>query len=130
MAALPTSAAKPSTEQRIAMTDDDWHPAKAFVEHVLSDMAPKVESSAFFLSLCPRDGGEGDVKFWVELGCAVMLDKPILSVVPYAEHDKLRISRKLRILSDEIVYAPDGMNDQVSADIQIALGRMKQRLRT
>lgn len=107
---------------------DDWHPGKAFVKAIIGELVPKISDSAFFLTLCPQDGGEGDVKFWVELGCAIMLDKPIISVVPYAEHDKLRISRKLRIVSDEIVYAPDGMNDAVGDEIRDVLERMRQRL--
>lgn len=109
------------------MADDDWSPPKAFVRAVLRDAFPKIKDSKFFVSLAPRDGGAGDVKFWVELGCAIMLDKPIVSVVPFAEHDRLRVSRKLRIVSDQIIYAPDGMNEQVAEDVQAALTRMMSR---
>lgn len=106
---------------------DDWHPGKAFVRAIIKDLVPKVESSAFFLSLCPGDDSEGDVKFWVELGLAIMLDKPIISVVPYAERDKRKIPQKLRRISDAIIYAPDGMNEVVADQLQVALHAMVTR---
>lgn len=57
------------------MTDDrndEWE------ESVRDDLFPKVEDTSVFLSLAP--GGKPDVKFCVELGAAIMFDKPILTV--------------------------------------------------
>jgi hypothetical protein len=70
-----------------------------FVSHVRRDAVEKIAGSAVFVSLAPE--GEPDIKFAVELGIAIMLDKPILVVRipgrPVPEH--------LRRVADEIVDA-------------------------
>lgn len=42
------------------------------------EMFPKLAASDTFLSLCPE--GEPDAKFCLELGAAIMFDKPIVVV--------------------------------------------------
>jgi hypothetical protein len=65
-------------------------------EHTLKMM----DESAFVCSLIPKTD-EFDVKFAVETGMAIMLDKPILAVVaPGAS-----ISGKLAKVADLVVYA-------------------------
>jgi hypothetical protein len=54
--------------------------AKVWIQQVLSDMVPKMADSALVCSIVPGDEG-GDVKFWVELGASIMMDKPIVAVV-------------------------------------------------
>jgi hypothetical protein len=49
-----------------------------FVRHVREDLVHKVAESAFVASLVP--GVDFDVKFAVELGTAIMLDKPIVPI--------------------------------------------------
>src|SRR6201991_3459756 len=106
---------------------DDWHPGEAFVDAVLAELVPKVEASTHYVALSPKEGSDGDVKFWVELGLAVMLDKPIIVVVWVSEDEKYRLPRKLRIVANEIVFAPDGMNKQAARDVQEAGGRIGYR---
>lgn len=64
------------------MTPEDEAAFGEFVEAFRKDALPKIADSAFTLSLVP--GGEGlgsfDVKFAVELGAAIMLDKPIVAL--------------------------------------------------
>lgn len=49
----------------------------AFVDHFRKDALQKIVGSSVFTSLLPtRD--EGDPKFWMELGAAIMYDKPLL----------------------------------------------------
>ncbi|WP_028058324.1 hypothetical protein [Candidatus Solirubrobacter pratensis] len=105
---------------------DDWSPSKAFVRQVISGLAPKIEQSDVFLSLGPSDPNDtaGDVKLWVELGAAIMMDKPILAVVL-----SRRVSKRLRRVADEIVYAPNGLNDEVAKEIQAAMTRMVHKFR-
>lgn len=81
----------------------------AFVEHFRRDTLEKLAGSALVMSLIPKTGF--DVKFAVELGAAIMLDKPILAVVPAGQ----RIPAKLRQVADEIV----------DADIDVADGQRR-----
>lgn len=83
---------------------DSFTPAEraewdAFVQHVREDALVKINSSAFVLSLVPR--GEPDIKYAVELGLAIMLDKPIVLVaMPEAV-----LSERLRRVADEVIVA-------------------------
>lgn len=52
-----------------------------FEQAAREELYPKVEESRIFISLCPsRPDGKPDVKFCVELGAAIMFNKPILAV--------------------------------------------------
>jgi hypothetical protein len=75
---------------------------KRWARDVLNNMAPKLRRSDISISLCPSDGGLGDVKFWVELGASIMYDKPVIVVVP---HDQ-PIPEHLQRVADEIVRVP------------------------
>jgi hypothetical protein len=80
-----------------------------FVNHVRRETVAKMTDSAFVISLVPR--GEPDVKFAVELGLAIMLDKPILAIaLPGAV-----LPERLRRVADEIVVA----------DVDLEAGREK-----
>lgn len=81
------------------MTDDVWETpeTRAWVQHVLDTLAPKIEASQATVSIVPNRGT--DVKFAVELGFSIMYDKPIiLAVFPGTE-----IPDHLRRVADEIV---------------------------
>lgn len=55
---------------------EDW---ERFVRHTREHTVKGMMSSAFVMSLVPN--GEPDIKFAVELGLAIMLDKPIIAIV-------------------------------------------------
>jgi nucleoside 2-deoxyribosyltransferase len=55
---------------------DSWD---EFVAQFRADALQKIDSSAFVLSLVPRE--DFDVKFALELGTAIMLGKPIIAVL-------------------------------------------------
>lgn len=58
------------------MTDDaEWD---RWVAHIRKETVAKMADSAFVMSLVPS--GETDIKFAVELGLAIMLDKPIVAL--------------------------------------------------
>jgi hypothetical protein len=101
--------------------DDPWQDphAKRWVRHVIDEMAPKLEDSAVSISLVPEDR-EGDVKFWVELGAAIMMNKPIIAV---AFGDK-PVPAKLALVADEIVRAPNGIDPDSSEDLTAAIHRV------
>jgi len=91
------------------LDDEQRREWNEFVDHFRRDALEKITDSAFVCSLVPEDGF--DVKFAVELGAAIMLNKPILAIVqPGAD-----ISGKLRLVADEIV----------EADIDVEDGRLK-----
>jgi hypothetical protein len=50
-----------------------------FAKRVNDDLVPKIKDSELTISLNPT-GGEADVKFAVELGFSIMLNKPIIVV--------------------------------------------------
>lgn len=101
--------------------DDAWQEpsAKAWARHVLNDMLPKLASSSVTISLVPEDR-EGDVKFWVELGASIMMDKPIIAVLL----GDAPIPAKLALVADEIVRAPHGVDPTSSADLMEAMKRI------
>lgn len=61
------------------LTPDEKDAWDTFVRSVRADAVKKIESSAFVLQLVPK--GEPDIKFCVELGLAIMYDKPIVQVI-------------------------------------------------
>lgn len=71
--------------------------AQAWAEHILSDVVPKMQDSAVMVSLVPE--GPADVKFAVELGMGLMLDKPVILAV----RPGVPIPDKLRRVADAIV---------------------------
>jgi hypothetical protein len=71
-----------------------------FVDHFRRDTAEKIAGSAAFVSLVPL-GETVDVKFAVELGAAIMLDKPILAVI----RPGVQVPGKLAAVVDEFVEA-------------------------
>jgi hypothetical protein len=97
---------------------DPWqHPeAERYARDVLVNMVPKLKSSEIALSLVP--GGEGDVKYWVELGASIMFDKPIIVVVT----GDRKLPPKLELIADEIVRMPEDADqwDQVVQDTMTA----------
>lgn len=107
------------------MSEDPWQDpsAKVWIQHVLKEMAPTLEDSTFCLSLVPDDR-EGDVKFWVELGASIMLDKPLICVV----FNDDPIPRKLRRVADEIVRCKKGVDPDATGELTAALERTLERL--
>ncbi len=52
-----------------------------FAKRVHEELIPKIEGSNIFVSITPMSKEQVDVKFAVELGLAIMLDKPIIGVI-------------------------------------------------
>jgi hypothetical protein len=79
-----------------------------FVDHFRRDALEKIGGSAVFATIAPPSD-EFDVQFACEIGAAVLLDKPILAIVPAGR----TVSGKLRAIADEVV----------EADIDVEAGR-------
>jgi len=81
----------------------DWH---AYAQHASDELVPKIRDCAVTVSLCPT--GETDVKFALELGLSIMMDKPIIIVVLPG----VKVPAKLLQIADWPVTA-DRMNEAV-----------------
>lgn len=79
-------------EERVSW--DKW------VEHVRSETVHKMNESAFVMQLV-QESDKMDIKFAVEVGLSIMLDKPILAVAAPG----VTIPRKLRKVADVVIYA-------------------------
>jgi hypothetical protein len=71
-----------------------------FERQVRENLFPMIEDTAVFVSLCPIDRTP-DAKFCVELGAAIMYDKPIVAVAPVG----WTIPGKLQAVADHIITA-------------------------
>ena len=73
------------------------------MSYVRDNVLPMVTDSNVCISLCPDDG-KVDIKFAVELGMMIMLDKPIIAVV----RPDTKIPDKLRAVADKVVVTDIG----------------------
>lgn len=101
--------------------DADW---QKWADHVINDVVPKMDESALAVAIVPRlPETDSDIKWCVELGMMIMLDKPIIAVVAPGT----KVPSKLVLVADEIVEA-----DMKDADFQdrmmAAIGRVTARL--
>lgn len=95
--------------------------AKAWIARVYDDMAPKMEGSEVVAQLVP-DTPEADVKFWVELGASIMMDKPIVAIVMKGQS----IPKKLEMIADEVIHIEE-MNSEAADKLQAAFERVAPR---
>jgi len=102
---------------------------REYAEHVLAEMFPKLAGSALAVSIAPGqtlgpdDAPDvGDVKYWVELGAMIMLDKPILVFAAPGQPLPERLVR----VADEVVRAdpssPEG-RDALAAKLTVMAER-------
>jgi hypothetical protein len=70
---------------------------KAWKQDVQENLIPKLLDSAITISLVPE--GKPDVKYAVELGLSIMLDKPIILVVAPGT----KVPAKLVKVADDII---------------------------
>lgn len=77
--------------------DPGWN---AHVIHVRQDLFPKMNECGMNVVLHPKRAEDVDVKLAVEIGLGLMLDKPIILVVPYGT----KVSKRMERVADAIVY--------------------------
>jgi hypothetical protein len=70
---------------------------KAWAAHVHAHVMPLIRDAETTIQLVPK--GETDIKFAVELGLSIMLDKPIITIIAPG----MEISDHLRRVSDQVV---------------------------
>lgn len=83
------------------MSDSPWEDpgAQVWIEHVRETLVPMLDASAVTVSLAPPVDSP-DIKFAVELGLSIMMDKPLLLVVTEGRP----VPTKLRMVADGLVY--------------------------
>ena len=86
---------------------------EAWEEHVKEVLIPMLEGTAVSITLVPQ--GTGSIRFAVELGLSIMLDKPIIALVRPGS----RIPDALARAADEIVEV-DLTNDLDGAERSIS----------
>lgn len=86
-----------------------------FAKRAVNELIPKLDSSACSLTLVPE--GPSDIKFAVELGLSIMMDKPIIAVVPPG---RVIPSHLLRV-ADEVVEMGDGFEERMKAALSRVL---------
>lgn len=92
-----------------------------YLEHARREMFPKMQGSAFTLTIL----GKPDPKLCLEIGAAIMFDKPILVVVPRG----VAVPLALRTIAHKIVEI-DGPDDEGSKQrIMAAVEEMAEMLR-
>ena len=92
---------------------DPWADPEAqeWLTYVRDNVLPMVEDSSVCVSICPTTPDKVDIKFAVELGMMIMLDKPVI----VNARPGTKIPAKLRLVADKVVVA----------DITTPKGRMK-----
>lgn len=99
----------------------DTPEAHAWAQRVLTELVPMINGSAVSVSIVPS--GESDVKFAVELGLSIMLDKPIILAVAPGRSVPEHLAR----VADEIVEL-DTTSPLAAARIQAAVKRVFDRM--
>jgi hypothetical protein len=94
--------------------DPQW---KAYAAHAAEYLVPMIADSAVTISMAPT--GESDIKFALELGLSIMMDKPIITVIEPGTAVPARLVR----VSDAIV---EGCLD----DPELMHRRLKQAIDT
>ena len=92
---------------------DPWDEpeVQAWARRVLDELVPMIRDSAVTVSIAP--GTDTDVKFAVELGMSIVLDKPIiLAVVPGRQ-----VPPKLAAVADAVVELPEHLDADAVARI-------------
>lgn len=80
------------------LSDHEKEEWERFVDHTRKHTITAMDESAFVVSIVPKST-DVDIKYAVELGAAIMMEKPIMAVVlPGA-----RIPPKLRLIADLVV---------------------------
>jgi hypothetical protein len=70
-----------------------------FFKHAREEMFPKMKSSAMSVTIVPPDDADPDPKLCIELGAAILFDKPIILLVPSGR----TVSANLRRIASAIV---------------------------
>lgn len=84
------------------MGKNDWaedSDYKAFAEQVLQDTVPKMADSAYVMAIAPMVGTKADIRQAVEIGLAILMDKPLIVIAPTGR----TIADRLLRIADHVI---------------------------
>lgn len=95
------------------MTENPWgtEEFKAYTTHVRTELVPMIEGSGIGAAIVPVNPKDVDVKFAVELGLMIMMDKPIILIV----QPGTKLPEHLVRAADEIVELGPHMGEAIQA---------------
>lgn len=101
------------------MSESVWDDpdTKRWMEDVRQNLIPKMRDSRVIASIVPSTPEDTDIKFAVELGIAIMMDKPIIAIV----RPGTKVPDKLVMVADRIIEGD--LNDPA-----VIADRLKQAL--
>ena len=91
-----------------------------FARAVRDELAPKLDGSAIVMSLVPRATTDIDVKYAVELGLSILLDKPICLLV----HPGQVLPEHLVRVADNIVEVDLANPSEAAQKVQNVMAEM------
>lgn len=72
---------------------------RRFVQRIRAELIPKMADSAVITMIAPDIGAEFDVDFAVQIGAAVLLEKPLLVLLPEGRTPPPKLAR----IADRII---------------------------
>lgn len=105
----------------MALSDPFEHPAaRAWAQRVVDEVLPMIRDSAASVSIVPDLAGVTDIKFAVELGLSIMLDKPIILAVAPGRAIPERLAR----VADEIIELDTVDQQSTAKRLRAAIDRV------
>ena len=88
-----------------------------FAKRVLHDAVPKIADSGYVIAIAPTRGTE-DVKMAVEIGFSILLDKPLIVMVPIGK-ERHHGEKLLRIADFVVEVDMDSEESRIEAQQKI-----------
>jgi hypothetical protein len=95
---------------------------RAYEKRCREELLPKMHDSSIMMSLVPKDL-KADVKFATELGFMIMMEKPIIAIIPPGTKVPLGLAK----VADEIVEG-DVDDPTVKKRLMAAITRVTEKL--
>lgn len=93
-------AHKPQRPHKVSKVDWSEDPDfKKFAEDVLRGTVPKIADSAYVMAIAPMAGNKADIKQAVEIGLAILMDKPLIVIAPTGR----TIADRLLRIADHVI---------------------------
>lgn len=100
------------------LTEAQQREGDRWVQHIREDTVKKMADSAFVMSIVPS--GETDIKFAVELGLSIMLDKPIVAIAM----NGTEVPPGLRRVAHAVIEVPDIDTEAGQVELKRQLDRV------
>jgi hypothetical protein len=95
-----------------------------YAQHARDELFPMIRDSAVTLSIMPPVDAGIDPKWCLELGAMILLDKPIIAIVPPGT----RVPAKLARIADEIVEGGELDSEEFQVRFMKAMDRTTKKI--